>query len=345
MKGLTHNKITIFLLLFFFTINCYSANKKDIPSWVFPNWETEFNDDVYLRQRASIPGKNTEEMALRVKTEALAQIARYISSSVNANIKTSLLSLDNSGSIDEISIVQNEVAVNSEVELFGVEYTEPYYLKSEKRWYCVAYINRDKAWEQYSPKIESEKEVFYGFLRQAQSENEPLLAISYYKEALRSAEKYLTVLEYGRLIHPAKEKKLYSQDRKEISKIPSTISMLLKSISVSLDITGDYSNIVETAIENAFKTAGLTVSKKGSYIAEVLVESNVFGENPLVVFPSIDLKLNGVTGETVYSYKNRLSNRTTAYTLESAQKKSYPFLAEDIEKTMPEELKQLLGIK
>ena len=48
--------------------------------------------------------------------------------------------------------------VTSEVEFIGLEFTESYYYKPEKKWYAVAYMIRDDAWVQYKPKIEAEKQ-------------------------------------------------------------------------------------------------------------------------------------------------------------------------------------------
>ena len=47
--------------------------------------------------------------------------------------------------------------VTSEVEFIGLEFTESYYYKSEKKWYAVAYMIRNDVWVQYKPKIEAEK--------------------------------------------------------------------------------------------------------------------------------------------------------------------------------------------
>lgn len=272
------------------------------------------------------------------------QLARYINTTVNANLTTVVQSLDKNGILNEMSYVQNGTQVSSQVEFFGVEYTEPYYMKKEKKWYCVAYINRDRAWEQYVPQIEQAKKIFYGFYDRAELEKEPVFAISYYKSAWEKSSDFLAKLEYGRLIHPAEEK-LYTQDRNAVANIPSVIESLKNQISVKIEIEGDYLNIVETALEESFKDAKFAVSRTGNYKAEVLVDPNVNGKNPLAVYPSVDLKLIGITGETVYSYKYRLTNRTVAYTLETAQKKSYPILAENILKTVPAELKELSETK
>ena len=290
-------------------------------------------------------GKKSVEFSDLARTDALSQLSRYISTTVNANINTTVKSIDRNGILDESSTVQNEVFVNSTVSLFGVEFTEPFYFSKEKTWYCVAYINRDVAYEQYVPQIEVAKDVFYGFYNEAKNQEEKLLSISFYKEAWEKGKEFLTTLEYARLICPDREKIDYEQSRSDLAKIPSEISNALKSILVQLNISGDYGRILETACENSLKDAGFTVAKNGNYIAEVYIENNESGENPLAIYPSVDFKLIGVTGQTLYSYQERISSRTVAYSLETAQKKAYPYLAENIKKKVTEELKKMTETK
>ncbi|WP_296685890.1 hypothetical protein [Treponema sp. UBA3813] len=326
-------KLLFILSILFLFSSCASDSTGEFPLWVSSDWKNSFPDSEYLSSRGI---SSSAELS---KTEALSQIARYINTSVNSNLLTSVRSINKGGEIDESTLIQNDVAVSSQVSLFGVEFTEPYYFKSEKKWYCVAYINRNKAWEQYVPKIEDAKNSFYGFYNEAQGENEPIFVIGYYKKALEKGKDFLTALEYGRLIHPAKEKQ-YSSDRNLLARIPSLIESEKQQVNIAIKIEGDYNEIIKTSLEKAFKNAGFSVSQKGIYSANVLVKHNSDGKEPLAVFPSIDLTISGVEKRTVYSYKERISERTVAFSLESAQKKSYPKLASKIEDTLPRELKE-----
>ena len=334
MKKISAFFLTVLSLAVF---SCASSPQQ-IPSWVTPNWYADFPDAKFLAQRG------VADTAEQSKTDALSQLSQYISTNVNSNLSTSVRYMDKGGVVDSSTLIQNDVEVRSNVDLFGVEYTVPFYLKAEKKWYCVAYINRDKAWAQYVPKIELAKNIFYGFYNSARSEGEPIFVMSYYKNAWERGKDFLTALEYGRLIHPAKEK-AYSADRADIARIPAKIEDERRVIQIQIDITGDYNGIIRTSLENAFKKAGFTVSRRGNYKAVVEVEPNSDGKNPLAVFPEIDLKLEGVTGQTVYSYKDRLAERTVAYSLETAQKKAYPVLARQIEQNICNELSNLKETK
>ena len=76
---------------------------------------------------------------------------------VSANLSTTMQSITSGKSVSEQTTVIDDVKVSSEVNLFALEYTEPYYFKKEKKWYCVAYINRADAWRQCQPQIDGAK--------------------------------------------------------------------------------------------------------------------------------------------------------------------------------------------
>ena len=88
------------------------------PDWI-TNYRTVFPDSEYIAQRGRA---NTEENA---KTEAVAHIARYFQTSVNANLKTSIQSVASGERVLESTSIVNDIEAKSQVDLFAVEYTAP----------------------------------------------------------------------------------------------------------------------------------------------------------------------------------------------------------------------------
>lgn len=131
------------------------AKPQVMPDWV-QNYRKVYPNSEYLAQRGS--GDSAE----KAKTDAIGALSRYFQSSVNASLSTTLSSVTTNDSIDEKTVVVDEVNVQSQVEFFGLEYTEPFYVKSEKKWYCLVYMNRDEAWQQYKPQIDIKKNSFSG---------------------------------------------------------------------------------------------------------------------------------------------------------------------------------------
>lgn len=297
-------------------------NNQSAPEW-FQNYRAVFPNSEYLAQRGS--GVTAED----AKTDAASQLARYFQSTVSANLSTTMASITAGSSVQEETRVVDEVNVTSEVEFIGLEFTESYYYKPEKKWYVVAYMIREDSWIQYKPKIEAEKIKFYSFLKKTESEDDSFTKISLYKSAWNVSGDFMEKLEYGRIINPKEEEK-YSVDRAEVAKLPSKIEKEQKNLTIVVNLKGDYGNIVETSIKTALEKGGFIVGENGNYTADVLVSSNPNGENPVTIMPAVIVSIKNSGGKAVFSYETKLTEKTVAYSLENAQKKTFPKLAEKI---------------
>lgn len=314
-------KVFIQLLSFLFLFSGFAKTVPE-PDW-FRNYKTVFSKSEYLAQRGS--GKTAEE----AKTDAASQLARYFQTTVNSNLSTTMSSI--TGGIDNIeeTKVIDEVSVISEVEFIGLEFTESWYYKAEKKWYAVAWINCEDAWIQYKPKIDGEKSKFYGFYKKAGKETDSIIKIRLLKSAWKTGSDFLEKLEYGRVINPKEEEK-YFCDRETISNIPSLIEIEQRHLTVQVQIIGDYANLIEVAVKNALEKNGFTVGERGNYLVKVVISPNENGSAPLSIMPSVLITLKNKDDKAIYSYGAKLTEKTIAYTFENAQKKAYPKLAEKI---------------
>ena len=220
-----------------------------------------------------------------------------------------------------------------------------FYVKKEKKWYCAAFINREQAWIQYRPAVEGAKSDFYAMKKNAEREADPFSKAAACGAALRSGKKFLEKLEYARILNAQKEAE-YAPDRESVHEVPSRIAAEKAKCSLYLNVKGDYGNIISSALTNTFSESGLSAAKSAgaaNYNADVVVETNALGEDPISVYPSLEIKITSRDGKMVYSHQTKVSAKTVAYTLENAQKKSYPLLAERASKAVSQELSELFG--
>ena len=98
-------KLLFILSILFLFSSCASDSTGEFPLWVSSDWKNSFPDSEYLSSRGI---SSSAELS---KTEALSQIARYINTSVNSNLLTSVRSINKGGEIDESTLIQNDVAV------------------------------------------------------------------------------------------------------------------------------------------------------------------------------------------------------------------------------------------
>ena len=332
IPGIKTRKRVFAITFLLCTFSCFAKGE---PEW-FLNWRTVYPNEKYIAQRGS--GENAE----KARTDALSQIARYFQTTVNANLTTTMQSVTSENSVSENTTVIDEVSVLSQVELFAVEYTEGYYYKKEKKWYSVAFIERSSAWTQLKPQVDMEKNTFNRMYQKACGESEPLEKLKSLKTAFEQGKILLQKLEYARIINPAEEEK-YAPERNCLSEIPAAFSEEKAKCKVYVSVPADYNRIITAAVTSSFGECGFSVAKslsEASHIAEILIEDNAEGNEPVSIIPAISLKLTGKeTGQTVFSFEAESKEKTVSYTLENAKKKAYPKLAWELKA----EIKNNLG--
>lgn len=315
------------------------AKKATMPQWV-QNYRTVFPNSEYLAQRGS------GDTAEKSKTDAIAALSRYFKTSVNANLSTTMTSVTAANSAEEKTLVVDDVNVQSEVDLFALEYTEPFYYKAEKKWYCVVYMNRNDAWRQYKPQIEIKKNSFNGLYKNLENEPDYFSKAGMCGKVWQSATELLEKLEYGRIVNP-KEEAAYQDERDKISKVPVIFEESRQNCSIYIQTQNDYDRLAESAVSSAFKDCGLNVSKnieQANYIAEVLIELNASGSEPLSIKPGLELKIQNKEEKTVYSCEVQTAEKSIAYSLENAQKKAFPKMAKETEEAVKKDLSGFLEL-
>lgn len=318
------------LLFFILCVSIFAKSSKE-PDW-FKNYKTIYPEKHFIAQRGR--GNSEEES----KTESIAQIARYFNTQVNANLSTNLTSISKNNEITEETKVINDVEILSQIELFAVEFTDPYYYKKEKKWYCVAYIDREKAWNQFKPQIEIKKSILDASYKKAEIEEEPFLQYSLYKQSWKNSKDFLEKLEFGRLLNPVKIEE-YENSFNTISEISTQIYETATKVTISLVISGDYGNIFKDIITKVFRNSGFAIGQNGLYTLKVNINSNSIGIEPLSISPSIEISLVNKKNISLYNYSYKSIEKEISYSLENAQRKAYPKLAEVVFKELQESLR------
>ncbi|MBR0496606.1 MAG: hypothetical protein IJJ71_10580 [Treponema sp.] len=241
--------------------------------------------------------------------------------------------------------MEESTTISSTATLSGLNFTEPYYDKKEKCWYCVAYIKRDDAWNLLLPRIESAKAAFYAPYNNGRKETEPVFKYSFFAAALEKGVDFQDVLDYARIIHPKTEES-YSSDREAINSVQNLLITEKGKCTLFLALQGDYGNILTEAATKIFSETPFSLvgsEKSANYKATVTVDDNKVGDNPLSISPSAKIEIKSKSGRSVYADVFRLETKTTAYSLEKAQTKAYPQLADVMKQELPEKLAELFN--
>lgn len=301
-----------------------------VPEWL-SDTEKAFPAQKYLAQVGS--GRKADE----AEADAAERLSRYISVQVESSLVTELSLIDDGSGVIERESAERRTRLESRARLFSLRTTEPYYARSEKKYYCAAYISRDEAFEQYRTTADQKRQEFYGFYDRAKAEPAPLLRLKFYESAYKKGAEFLESLEIIRAVNRRREAE-YAADRKAIAEIPALMQNTRLAASVRVEVTGDYGGIVSGALVRALGGMGIPVSESGWYTARAEVSPNMSGSDAdgWTLFPAAELSVSGKDGKQVSALSVR-SGRTFAWTKAKAQNSAYGRLAEEIETRLPQE--------
>lgn len=317
-----------------------SAKPAPVPAWL-----TDKN--AVYPTATYITGLGESSSKDGARTEAAAAVARYLKTNVQTATEAQTHAVSTGDAASVSRTLDSATLVSSSLSLSGLEYTEPYYVKKEKRWYCLAFVEREKAWAQCVPTVENAKAAFYALLQKAQAESDPVQKCALYVKMASPAANLLSALDFARLISFEKEA-AYAPDRNAASSLDALIEAERAKCTVYIEATGDWSSVFTGAVSGALSQSGFAVSKTKSaavYTATVTIEANATGTEPLSILPAIDVKIESTAHRTVYAKQIQAEKKTVAYALETAQKKAYPQLADKLKAEMTEELSRQFGLK
>ena len=310
-----------------------SSSQSIAPQWVYDK-ESVFPKKTYISGLGEGLSKET------AKNNAIAEISRYLQTSVDSSIQTNFRSESNNGITKTNQEIIRNVTVSSKSTLSGLSYTNAYFNKNEKRWYCTAYISREDAWKSYKPEIEQAKMEFYAIYEKIPKTN-PLKALSWYQKVQKASDALLEKLIFASVIDSDKERVLYISDRQKIAELSGEITSLKEEISVFIDLRNDDSNLIQTELKSIFSDLGFQI-KDSKILARYIAKSEIilneqktlddgdtiFSENPafsLLIFDSND---------SFYQYSAHSEKKILSFSQNDAHKKAVRAIYEVIKKEL-----------
>lgn len=290
-------------LLFLFGVSlflegCISSRKNhneeivSAPKWIVDQcrWEL-FPTEVYVSQLAY--GDTAQES----KEKASANISEYIKSTVVSSASARYFYTEYTQRGTEEKELQQDIHVSSANNLYKLEYTNPYYYEELGQFACVAYINREHAFNFVCPKLEIARKQFPAAYSTALKKESLIDRIIGIKRSQCVLSDFYEVYDFARAILPEKAI-LYE----EIDALASESILKIKEIAASVLITiqgkGDTALLeksgVITEVSNQFNKMGVVVgsSQNANCIAVVEVRAVITETNTTFqTFPEIYIKI------------------------------------------------------
>lgn len=288
----------VITLCIFFLASLFAKAQIEKPLWV-DNWKEAYPDEMYIAQLGTVTGKKGNKT---VKAVAANNVARYLQTKVSSETSASMNSVsstDKNGKIvtsNEKSLSQN-INVSVDITLTSLEYTEPWFNKAEKTWYCVAYVSREKLFEQYRPNLQNARDKLFSFYDAVEKTNEPLYKIFFFTQSKGFEEEFLSAYAFSNLISASLTSKYYQKDSTFISSISSRLSEEKNKCIFAITVSNDVNKTVYQTLKELISREGYSVlnsSENSLYQVEAKVHLE---DNPIgalhVITPSLEVAITG----------------------------------------------------
>jgi hypothetical protein len=310
-------------LLFLALSSCASVPEAENP----PEWKLNpqqvYPDSRYIAQSGQGPTKTAAENA------ALAAISRYFTSEVEAVSGYRQTESTANGTQKSTEYFEDSAFVRSQTELIAVRYTESWYNQAEKRYECMAYIDRAEAWSIYEPVLRQGVEAFISLYQAAETDQEPFRQISLYsaahREALKSLPEVSPKLSFARTLDPQAAKQ-FDDVFTNAASVPQKIRSAKSRSTIFIQCSSDVDGTVYSTVSKALSAEGFPVTTNkdaAAVICEVSISENR-QTLPAGTFytPSVNIIMNGKT-QSLYSFSTSVDERIGANNPDVARQRAY----------------------
>lgn len=335
--------IFLFLIISFLA-SCASTPDAPVPQWVIDS-EVDFPQSEYIFQLGI---GNT---SLEAKTNSQAELAAYLNTSVKRVVEAEKIVVSNNDSVTQnSSSVNSNTVTTTDLNIYGMRTTEPYFFKGDKKWYCGAYIVRKDAFEQMAPAIRDDANKFYGVYELSEKTNDPLKKIKIYGETQKTAQLFVNDLYTSIMFSKKLTEKEFGNDRDFLASLDGKIQKAKNICVMYFNVPVDSSKMVSSAAKKAFSDNSFIISEDkptANYIVDVDVKYNMetegSGEEAMYVcYPSVAVKVTGPEG-SVYVFERKIE-KNISYIKSKAEAKACSNVAEVIKNELYADFAENMGL-
>lgn len=328
------------LIFLFFTAAVYGAAKP--PAW-YDSLETVYPENRYIAQIGY--GKTRQD----AEADALAHIAGFFQTTVSTHIESQESFVSKNGNQSTSKELTAQTIVQSQMDLFAVEYSKPYTDKSSRQTAIVAYIDRNKAWHIYESKMKAYTDAFLHQYTAADAKRDPLQKYLLFSAAKESADDFLLGYGLGMLLAPVNCKAAYSAINTEVLALKAKMNDLKTACMMRVSVTGDTDNIIQRKITELLSSEGFAVQKqqapyevRAEYIAPVSASKDEYGE-VFISYPGIEISIEH-NGAAVFSY-SKTCGKIAAFTRQKNSTMSYQKIEKELEASFLAEFSTFINAK
>ena len=340
-----HRIFSIVFLLLLVTSNfCFAkpkAKEKKEEPVSYPAWITDqgrlklFPSETYISQLSY--GVSAQDS----KVNAASNLSEYIKTSISSSVTSKYFYSENSNGFNETRLFTEDSTSTSNNNLFKVEYTNPFYYPDMGMFACVAYINKDSAFEFVKSKLEIANEIFPVKYSEALEKDSILDKILSIKQAQKSLVGFYEVYDFAKAINPSKSKKYENIEilaQQSIAELDGLFSQVKINIVAKDEdeITKDSGILAELA--NILEQIGFTVQQGtlSNCYAVVSVKMNINQtQKTFETYPELYISIKE-NGSVKISYSKKL-NKVAGFDKDTVQRRTYIGLVKELKDSFTKE--------
>ncbi len=322
----------IFVILFtFLAFNIFAFSRK-APNWL-KNLDSVYPEKTFLRQIGS--SKNSDS----AKAAAATALSQYLKTNIKNSIETVNFDTTDQETKPFSSMLENTI-LESELTISGLNYTEIYYEKKEKTYYCAAFIEKKAAWKQFAQNIEAEKRNFYSFYEKAENQD-PINQYFWFEKSTVPANAFMTNLSILFTIDALKASEAYGKEMQVISSLEAKKTEALKDSTIFIEVDLDNGGTIKNDLQKILKDFGLTVvsnKKSAKYLGFGKVNLNAEKEGSdddviFYAFPEFEFNLE-YDGNSIFTFNTKCDKKIVNATEQRLKQNSIKNLSEKIRSEM-----------
>lgn len=308
------------------------TTKQNNPAWLTDEGRLSlFSSEEYISNCAF--GSTSDE----AKSKAAANISEFVKSSVQSSASSRYSEFEKNGIATEQSSTETIAQVTSDNRLYQLEYTTPFFMENAKEFACVAYINREKAFNAVKPKLDKGTNLFPQEYEKALQIEDSFLKIITIRNAQKIMNDFYEVYDFSVAISPKKAEIYKSTDELYILSAQK-LNELKNDVKIFVQVQNDNANKVKNTLMEILEEEGFSVTKNASlsnYFLQATVSAEIQKSSDVFLsYPGISLEIkNFDTEENVYSYSDTYG-KSAGFDKESATRSSYNKICKNLKENL-----------
>lgn len=322
---------TVLLFVNAIFVSPLSAKSKKKEEVKAPAWVTDEGRNKMFPKSEYLTASAFGSSDIDAKTKAAAEISGTIKSLIQSNVSSEYSATETEDALVSRKSITQNLDITAGNALFQLEYTVPFYSPDYGMYVCVAYINREKAFNSVLPKLEKALQVYPVAHKKAMDTDDEFEKILAIQGAQNLLKEFYEVYDFALAVAPEKTQKYSSVDTLAAAAL-ITLKELKSQIAIAVSVEGDMNNQILDKVTEMLTKNGFIVTKSGAYDfkAKVTVSTEVSKtQETYQTYPSVSVEILG-GAISKYSYSKQL-DKVAGFDEATAVRRSYSGLCKAIE--------------